>query len=97
MRNSSQIAKTGSLAALVVGLGLLAASAPAFADGNGSSGEGPFPTTGVVRLGLSPAAPAIEVFTAYYPGGSGPAHSCAPVITRHQNTDTIDYPAPGSC
>jgi len=100
MRISSKIGTAGSLAALVVGLGLLAA--PALADGNGSGAIDSFPTEGVMRLGMSPSAPPMQKFNAYFQPGLGSGYnpalgpttgSCAPVITRHQNNDTIDYPA----
>jgi hypothetical protein len=94
--NSIDKTMTVSLAALTVGFAVLGAVVPSYADQNNYVSPS-FPTDGVVRLGLSPAGPTAGAYTAFYQPGNGQANSCAPVVVHHQNGDTIDYPAPGSC
>jgi hypothetical protein len=88
-----------SLAAVTIGAATLGAIAPASADVySGRSGQTPSPfATGVVGVGLSPSSSVAGDFTALYSPARSAAKSCAPVVMRHQRTDTIDYPAPGSC
>jgi hypothetical protein len=83
MRNS--VGKTTSLlAALVLGLSVLEAAAPSYADNNGSSASPAFPPDGAVQLTLG--APRRPAYSAYYPSNPGHGHvvdsanRCAPDI-----------------
>ena len=98
MRNSPHITVTGALAALIVGLGIVGAAVPAFANsdgrGNGSSPDVSFSSGGAVRV-LPGRAYRGAAFTAFYPGRYSAAQACAPTIVRHQNgnSDQVEYPA----
>jgi hypothetical protein len=75
MRNP--ISKTATvLAALVLGLGVLGAAAPSYADNNGSLAFVAFPPDGVVKLGLG--ASASDQYSAYYPSNAGRRAISAP-------------------
>ena len=83
MLNSSR--KTATvLAALVLGLGVLGAAAPSYADNNGSLASPAFPPDGVMKLGLGAQAPA-ESFTAYFP--LGPGQSAGSMSTEWNDRD----------
>jgi hypothetical protein len=72
MLNSSRKTTT-VLAALVLGLGVLGATVPSYADNNGSAASPAFPADGVVRVGLGASD---QSYSAYYP--SNPGHNSAP-------------------
>ena len=61
---------TTVLAALVLGLGVLGATAPSHADNNGSLASPAFPPDGVVILAHGVKAPA-ELYTAFFPSNLG--------------------------
>jgi hypothetical protein len=70
---------TTVLAALVLGLGVLGATPPSYADNNGSLASPAFPPDGAVKLGAGTQAPA-ESYTAYFP--LNPSHSAGSVSTE---------------
>jgi hypothetical protein len=77
---------TTVLAALVLGLGVMGAAAPSFADNNGSMASPAFPPDGVVSLGIGPSAPD-RSYSAYYP--SSPRHrAAAPVESNYGHYQT---------
>jgi len=95
MRSSISRTVLTSLSILTISLAALGAVAPASADvANWRSGQTPSAfAMGDVSLGLAGASHAVGDFTAFYAPASGSANVCAPVVIRHQRTDTIEVPA----
>jgi hypothetical protein len=82
---------TTVLAALALGLCVLGATAPSYADNNGSLASPAFPPDGVVILAHGMRAPA-ESYTAYFPSipGQGAGNASTEWNDREYNSRSQD-------
>ena len=91
MRIASRTTAFSALAALVVGIGVIGAGVPAFADQD--YGSPSFASDSVVRYGLGNGAPVGMRYTGSIVQDNAAGKSCAPTIVHHDKTDTVETPA----